>query len=334
MKKLCKILSIALILALCMSCIPAFADAEVTGNLMVYTSAGDALISEICNRFNAMYPNAHVEYFRSGAEEVVSKLMAEHKAGNVQADIIMVSDTPTMEMLKANEMLIAYDSKEIDNICLDFVDADHMYYGTFPTAMGLCYNTNLAEKPLTSWKDLLEEFTKDNAIMPSPLYSGTACYAMMEITRVDDLGWDYYQGLCDNGIMVVNGNGGVINSVSAGEKTYGIVNESACFTAINNGSPLAFVYPDEGVPSTCDPVAILSNTQNIPAAQAFVDLMLSKDIQELGRDILGQTPIRTDVELGKGSMPLTERTLMINDPKVLMEGREADKEYFADMFGM
>ena len=327
-----KMLSVILALVLCLGCLSALA--EVSGELLVYTSADDRLISEICNRFNAKYPNAHAEYYRSGTEEVVSKLMAEKMTNSIQADIIMISDTPTMEMFKANDMLAVYESPEIENICIDFVDPERMYYGTFPTAMGICYNTNLAEKPLTSWKDLLEEFTKDNAIMPSPLYSGTACYAMMEITRAEGLGWDYYQGLYDNGIMVVNGNGGVVNSVAAGEKIYGIVNESACFTAINKGSPLAFVYQEEGVPSTCDPVAILKTTENVSAAQAFVDFMLSKDIQELGRDILGQTPTRAEVTLGAGSMPLSERTLMINDAKVLYEGREEDKEVFADMFDM
>lgn len=83
--------------------------------------------------------------------------------------------------------------------------------------MGIVYNTNLVTEAPTSWLDLLSEDAKANTVMPNPLYSGTAANALMELTRAGGLGWDYYQGLYDNEVMVVNGNGGVINSVAAGE---------------------------------------------------------------------------------------------------------------------
>ena len=51
--------------------------AGVTGKLMIYTSAEDAFISEVCAQFNVKYPGAQAEYYRSGTEEVVSKILAE-----------------------------------------------------------------------------------------------------------------------------------------------------------------------------------------------------------------------------------------------------------------
>lgn len=71
-----------------------------------------------------------------------------------------------------------------------------------------------AKRP-DSWFDLLEPAAKGNAIMPNPLYSGTAANALLELTRAEGIGWEFYQGLLDNEIMVVNGNGGVVNSVAA-----------------------------------------------------------------------------------------------------------------------
>ena len=81
------------------------AATEVSGDLMIYTSAEDAFISEVCARFNAKYPDANAEYYRSGTEEVISKVMAEKMTDSLQADLIMVSDAPTFEGLKANGLL-------------------------------------------------------------------------------------------------------------------------------------------------------------------------------------------------------------------------------------
>ena len=51
--------------------------AEISGDIMIYTSAEDAFISEVCAMFNEKYPEANAQYYRSGTEEVISKIMAE-----------------------------------------------------------------------------------------------------------------------------------------------------------------------------------------------------------------------------------------------------------------
>ena len=135
---------------------------------MIYTSAEDAFISEVCAMFNEKYPEANAQYYRSGTEEVVSKIMAEKMTNSLQADLIMVSDAPTFESLKANDLLQPYDSPELDNIYTEFVDPEHYYYGTFPAAMGIVYNTNLVKEAPTSWLDLLSEDAKANTVMPNP----------------------------------------------------------------------------------------------------------------------------------------------------------------------
>ena len=133
--------------------------------------------------------------------------------------------------------------------------------------------------------------------------------------------------------MVVNGNGGVINSVAAGENAYGIVCDSNALAAAASGSPLAFVYPKEGVPATADPIGITSTTDNLTTAQAFLDFMLSEDVQTLGRELIGKAPVRKGMENPEGSLAVEDRVNLITDAKVLYETREQDKEQFAEMFG-
>lgn len=307
--------------------------AGVTGKLMIYTSAEDAFISEVCAQFNVKYPGAQAEYYRSGTEEVVSKILAEKMTNSVQADLIMVSDAATFENLKANDLLQPYESPELGNIYTEFVDPEHYYYGTFPAAMGIVYNTTLVSEAPESWFDLLEPAAKGNAVMPNPLYAGTAANALLELTRVEDIGWKFYEGLLANEMMVVNGNGGVINSVAAGENAYGVACDSNALSAAASGSPLAFVYPKEGVPATADPIGITSNTKNLPAAQAFLDFMLSEEVQAMGRELIGKAPIRKGMEVPAGSLTVEERVNLISDAKELFAVREDEKAKFAELFG-
>lgn len=309
------------------------AEPKVSGDLMLYTSAEDAFISEVCAMFNEKYPEANAEYYRSGTEEVISKIMAEKMTNSVQADLIMVSDAATFENLKANDLLQPYDSPELENIYNEFVDPEHYYYGTFPAAMGIVYNTDLVKEAPTSWFDLLEPAAKANTVMPNPLYSGTAANMLLELTRAENIGWAYYEGLLSNEIMIVNGNGGVINSVASGENAYGIACDSNALAGAASGSPLAFVYPEEGVPATADPIGITSTTDNLTAAQAFLDFMMSEEVQTLGRELIGKAPIRKGMEVPAGSLTVEERVNLISDAKELYEVREGEKEKFAQMFG-
>src|SRR5437867_3558984 len=58
-------------------------QATIEGDLSFYTSQPDEDAQKLVDTFNEMYPDVNVEIFRSGTEEVVSKLLAENQAGEV-----------------------------------------------------------------------------------------------------------------------------------------------------------------------------------------------------------------------------------------------------------
>lgn len=305
---------------------------DITGKVMLYTSSSDDYMTDITALFNEKYPNIEFEYYRSGTEEVISKIMTEEKSSGVQCDVVMLADTPTFEMLKEKDMLMQYEYPEIDQMYEEFVDPDHMYYGTSVASTGIIYNTNMVTEAPDSFEIFTDEANKGNCVMPSPLYSGTAAYNLGVYTRMENLGWDFYQSMKDNDMQVVNGNGGVIDAVANGEKAYGMVLDTDTYVAINNGSPVAFVYPEEGCSSICDPIAIMKGTENEQAAKIFVDFMLSKDVREFAAENYYKTAPRKDVEPAEGVLGLDERTILSSDPKELYETKEDDKAKFDAMF--
>ena len=68
------------------------------------------------------------------------------------------------------------------------------------------------------------------------------------------------------------------------------------YVAINNGSTIAFAYPEEGCSSICDPISLVNGTENEEAAKIFMDFMLSKEVREFAAENYFKTAPRKDVE--------------------------------------
>lgn len=332
-----KFLKAALVSFLSLSMVNTFAviaqeNTDLKGEIEFYTSQPDEDAAKLVEAYNSLYPEVQVNIFRSGTEEVMSKLKAEKEAGKVAADVLLLADAVTFESLKEEDMLLEYKSPEADNIQEDFVDPDGMYTGTKILTTGIVYNTDLVEEAPTSWKDLTTETVKDLLVMPNPLYSGAAAYNLGIFTRTPDFGWEFYEGMKAMAPEVVKGNGGVIEAVASGQRAYGMIVDYLVIRSKADGNPVEFVYPAEGVPVITEPVAITKDTEEAEIAQTFVDFILSEEGQKLQAE-LGYAPIRDGVEAPEGLKAVKDiETVLTADMKELLQGREDDKAKFDELF--
>lgn len=132
--------------------------------------------------------------------------------------------------------------------------------------------------------------------------------------------------------MSVRGNGAVLKSIASGEKPYGVLVDFMALNAKAKGSPIEFVFPQEGVPAVTEPVAIMSTTANAQDAKKFIRFILSDAGQELALK-QGYLPAKTSV--GKPAwLPdgLNVKIMPIDTQKVL-KNTDADKSRFSEMFG-
>ncbi|QKX51128.1 ABC transporter substrate-binding protein [Planococcus glaciei] len=306
--------------------------AGISGSLDFYTSQPDADAQALVNAFTEKNPGVEVSIFRSGIEEVVSKIQAEDQAGDIQADVLLVADSVTFENFKKEELLLPYKSPETEAIDEAYVDPDGTYTGTKVMATGLIVNTNEVKDLPDSWSVLTEKAAKGKAVMPSPLYSGAAAYNLGVVTKQDSMGWEFYEDMRANDITITQGNGAVLEGVAMGEQQYGMIVDYLAAQAKSDGSPVELVYPKEGVLVITEPVGILANTDNEEAAQAFVDFVLSEEGQELASD-QGYTPIREGIEAPEGLKSLNDIKVLEADSAELLQTRDDDKAKFGEIFG-
>ncbi len=303
-----------------------------SGTLLLYTSQPNDLLADMIAAFNEDYPDIEVETFRSGTTEVINRLQAEFAAGDPQPDVLFIANSLVMTQLKNDGHLMAYEGADVSAYDPAVYDPDMTFFGTKLITTGIIYNTDLVDEAPASWSDLTGAATEGQVIMPSPLYSGAAALHVGTLTAHPDFGWDYYQALSDNGAIAGRGNGSVREAVATGQNAYGIIIDFMTFNAREEGSPVDFVFPAEGVTAITEPVAILSTARNVEAAQAFVDWQLS-EAGQLFAAAQGYLPAHPDVQ-GAAYFPSAADISIIAVPEdTLIANDEEMKQQFADLFG-
>jgi len=308
-----------------------FAGAASAGTLTLYTSQPEADATRTVDAFKKVYPDVEVNIYRSGTSDILTKMAAEFAAGSPQADVLLIADAVSMELLKKDGRLMPYPEAKLDGINPDSYDKDKTYFGSKLITTGIAYNTQAAEKP-EHWADLAKAEYKDGLVMPSPLYSGAAAYMLSGFTGDPAYGWDYYRKLKDNDTVAVNGNGAVLKSVASGEKPYGVLVDFMAMNARKKGSPVEFVFPSEGVPAVTEPVAIMKTAKNVEDARHFVDFILSDDGQKLALS-MGYLPAKAGIGRPDWMPEGITVKVMPFDTKAVVERTEADKKKFSELFG-
>jgi iron(III) transport system substrate-binding protein len=299
--------------------------------LMLYTSQPEKDAAATVAAFQAANPGTEVEVFRSGTSDLLGKLAAEFAAGAPQPDVLLIADAVSMEGLKADNRLMAYADAKTEGFDPNAFDSEGYYFGSKLITTGIAYNTAAGAKP-EHWSDLTGDAYKNLIVMPSPLYSGAAAFLLSGFVARDDLGWEYFEKLKENGLTAVRGNGAVLKSVATGENAYGILVDFMAMNAKKDGSPIEFVFPPEGVPAVTEPVAIMSTAKNVEGAKKFVDFILSDEGQKLA---LSQGYLPAKASVGRPAwLPegVEVKVMDISVPEVVKTVDE-NKQKFSTMFG-
>lgn len=323
-----KLFGAAMVLALALA---ATAQAQtVEGKLVLYTSQPNTDAQQTVDAFKAKYPKVDISFVRDGTPRILAKLRAEFEAGAPQADLLLIADSVTMEGLKKEGRLEAYDKADVSAYPAGIHDPAKAWFATKLITTGIVYNTKAPLKP-TSWLDLAKPEAKNLVAMPSPLNSGAALIHTMTLTGNLKDGWGYYEKLKENGALAAGANGDILRQVATGEKLYGMIVDFMPIREKAKGAPVEFVFPSEGVSAVSEPVAILKGTKNPAAAHAFIDFLLSKDGQEVASK-QGYVPALASVALPAGYPARGEIKLMAFDAAKALAYSDAARKRFSGIF--
>jgi putative spermidine/putrescine transport system substrate-binding protein len=171
-----------------------------------------------------------------------------------------------------------------------------IYYGGYGAAFamsaaGLAYNTATG-KPLASYGDLWDPALKGRFLMESPKAT-QSLYLLIAAMSVEtgkpyaetqywlDQAWTKMAALKPNVLSIFENQTAVMQVAEGQADVAGIFYSKSVYPYAVQGAPLDMCYPREGTFAGINTVTLVKNGPERELALAFIDWMLSPDIQKL-----------------------------------------------------
>ncbi len=266
-------------------------SSNLNGKVTVYMPSPAGLADKLASDFEKK-TGVKVEVFQGTTGEILARLEAEE--ANPVADVVILASWSDGLSVKKEGKLESYVPENADRVVSGWIDEDSTLFGYSASAVGVIYNTTIIPQLNADWSDLKDEKYKDLLAIPDPEKSG-ACKDFVA-GYVTNYGWDDFEAMAENGMIVPGANKAALEAVTTGEVGILVAGvDYNAYSSIKKGEPLAIYYPEGGTVVNPRPAMIMKTAPNMENAKAFVDYLLSDDAQKMVADAY-LLPGRTDIE--------------------------------------
>jgi iron(III) transport system substrate-binding protein len=305
------------------------AAARKEGGVTWYTSTPIGTAQKIANLFQAE-TGIKVELFRSGGSAVLRRFLQEIDARRAVAAVLTISDPAAASALIKRDLFVPFRPRNFDKVRDEVKDPKGYHIAQRLNLVGIVVRTDKNLPPPRNWTDLTDPRYKGLLVMPDPSY--TAIQLMVVGTLSRRYGWEFYQKLRANEIMIVQGHQQVAEALSRGERL--IAAEGAdqfAWLDRKAGHPVQTLFPADGAFAIPAPTAIIKGGPHPNAAKALAEFMIGDTVQRLfpGEGIYAA---RSDVEPPPGNPPLGQIKLMTVDYEQIEKDAKGLKARFNEIF--
>ncbi len=310
------------------------AAAQKEGKVAFY-SAMDLPVSErLAKAFEAKYSGISVRVERSGSERIFQRV-AQEMSSNIHAcDVINSADAAHFIAFKREGWLAPFVSDEMaQQFPAAYRDPDGLFITTRVWLSSLGYNTTLVkpEEAPRSFADLLDPKWAGKMVKAHPAYSGTIMTATFQIVR--ELGWGYFEKLATQRVMQVQSSTDPPKKLALGERAVmADGNDYNLIQLMDQGRPVAPIYPAEGTPTITGPTGVFASAPNPNAARLLHAWLHSREGQQLLVDFTGQHSVHAQAVDKPGHKKLSEINLMKDDPAGVEKSADEIKARYQKLF--
>jgi len=310
--------------------------AEKEAKLVIYGPPGADQQTLYTNVFQQAFPKIKVNYTPGRISEVISRIMAEQRAGIRQADLVLGGTDILLGTLKDKGFLQPIRPALVLPEVLGpnawfkgklwFADNEDKFIPMWRAVpyTAACINTNLVKSnELKSYWDLLQPKWKGK-IVSQDLRNGSARNQMYTVYSRKDLGPEYLKRLYGEMDVTISRNLPQIADWIAGGKYSIAIGGVDCDDLAVKGLPVVPIH-FEGIAAVgagTDPASWLSSSPNTNAAKVFLNWIMGRDGQSQFQKLTRENSLRVDI--GKDGI----NRFYVLDPKkeYLFTGLEEHKE--------
>jgi iron(III) transport system substrate-binding protein len=276
------------------------AAARKEGEVVLYLSTNLADANGVIQLFKQKYPFINVNFFRADNEKLLSRILTESATGRFNGDVILISSFEVRVLLQ-KKLLQKYVSPHSQFYPEGFTDKDGFWTSVYSIPRVIAYNTKLVRPDMApkTFEDLLNPRWKGGiAVSDSAVlwYTGFLKY------HGEEKGRDFMRKLAAQKPAFRDGESIITQLLAAGEFPMGLTYSHQAATMKRKGAPVEWVRTMQPIVTGLKPIALSAKAQHPNAGKLFIDVVLSKEGQELIRSF-NRIPDRGDVtsELKEGT---------------------------------
>jgi len=266
------------------------------GEFWWYTSLPEAQARRYLTGFSREFPFLTTHLVRGSTFEIVRRIDRELARGQVRVDAVHVLDPGVFDDLRRRGELYAYESPHSRHIAPGYLEPGQ-WAAMRAVVICMAYDTRRlsADQVPRTWPELLET-TWRGRIGLKDAQTGGSAYAQYYQLR-EEYGASFWRRMAAQRPHLFRSSSDTLRALVSGEIDLagGILGYSV-YGAVQEGMPVAAFWPEDGLPMTVGPVAILSRAPHPHAAILFVDYALSQAGQQAIVDISGCYSLRDDVD--------------------------------------
>ncbi len=307
------------------------AAAKAEGKVVWYTSTPIETANKVAKLFEEK-TGLKVEMFRSGGTAILRRFMQEYAAKRIGADVLTTSNPAAANQMAEKGVFVAFKPEGFDKIPGEAKDAQGRWIAQRLNMMTIFVRTDKVpetDRPKT-WSDLTDPKYKGKLVTTDPSFTSLQVSVVGMLSK--KFGWDYYEKLRKNDIMIVPGNQQVTDNLKRGERLIAAdALNSYAADARKDGHQIATVYPTEGTFVIPSPTGVVKGSPNPNAAKLFAAFMISPDAQKIFPEDGGYAA-RTDVAPPAGNPELgTLKTIPVDYSFIEKQGSSIKKK-FSEIF--
>jgi len=283
---------------------------ELQGKLVIYSGRSEPLIQPVIDGFSKKHPNLEIQLKAGSNSELANALLEE--ADNPVADVFVTTELFTVQSLAAQRVFQSYRPSNADRLPAEFIGPEYQWIGLTRRGRVIMYNTELVsmeEAPKSIFELTDPKWEGQVAAAGSTNGSMQAQIAAMRGLIGEQATEAWLEGLLDNEVTFFGGHTDVRKAVGAGEFKIGLVNHYYFYLQKAEGSPVGIIYPDQaegeiGLITNSTAAGVVRGAPDLPAAQAFIDFLVSEEGQKLFAELNYEYPLLQGVAVRQGVEPL------------------------------
>lgn len=314
-----------------------YAAAKEEGPVVLYTGASEVSERQAADLYTEQ-TGLEVEIIRLAPNKLHERVLSEHSAGQLGADLIRTSGDDLIASYNNEGIFEAVElSEDISAPLFEAaVHEDGKFYTSYDRIYSFGYNHEVVsdEDAPANWADLLDEQWSGNSGIVQVGAGGST--AALTRFQLEVLGEDWLIDYAANDPRIFDSSANLTDALARGEIAVGTIPVATAYSATLEGAPITIATPEEGAVLYPFFIGMSESSRNPAAAEVYLNWLLSESAQEQATElgdysVLEGMPNPTigDVELPPADSDQAYR-ITVEDS---LSNLEADAQLWTEIFG-